>query len=215
MKLISVCRLSAAALLLGVGLILGGCAGTPEPSFRSAPPLSTNVAGGGSGLNGDAKWVFKVGDEITITFSGVNDSSMPPHVERVKDDGTITLPLIGSLRATGRTPGELQTIIHDLYVPKFYVRLTVTVKQVTQEIYYSIGGEVRQPGMRVFTTGTSVVQAIQASGDFTEWANKRKVTLTRRGGGKFTIDCKKAIENPQYDMQIQPGDAIYVPRRIW
>ncbi len=68
------------------------------------------------------------------------------HEETIKEDGTITLPLIGSVYAVGKTAGELQNEIYTNYVPKYYVRLTVTVKS-GDRVYY-VGGEVKSPGSR-------------------------------------------------------------------
>ena len=53
---------------------------------------------------------FAIGDLIHVTFSGITDP-IQPHEERIKDDGTITLPLIGAIKAGGKTPGELQKAI--------------------------------------------------------------------------------------------------------
>jgi hypothetical protein len=70
---------------------------------------------------------FHVGDTVTVNFSGLPEPRIDPHTEPIKEDGTITMPDIGHVQAVGKTAGELQNEIHDLYVPKLYLRLTVTV----------------------------------------------------------------------------------------
>ncbi len=67
-----------------------------------------------------------IGDLVVVNLSGLPET-IPPHEERIKEDGTITLPYIGAVKAAEKTPGELQNEIHDLYVPKIYSHLTVTV----------------------------------------------------------------------------------------
>src|SRR6185503_5875067 len=141
--------------LFATGLLVAGCATSSEPSFTSEPALQSVTASEGSSTNENPIFSlkegvrFQVGDPLNITFSGTTDQILP-HDERIKEDGTITLPLIGAVKAVDKSPGELQTEIHDRYVPKYYVRLTVTVKYVAQELSYSVLGEVRGPGPKPY-----------------------------------------------------------------
>jgi polysaccharide export outer membrane protein len=153
---------------------------------------------------------FVAGDQVTVKFSGTVDQ-IPPHEERIKDDGTITLPLIGAVKAEGKTPGELQKEIHDRYVPDLYRRLTITV-QGEQRFYY-VGGQVKNPGRQFYVGATTVTKAIQSAGDFTDFAAKTRVELTRPGGRKDVIDCIKATKDPSLDLEVYPGDKINVPQR--
>jgi polysaccharide export outer membrane protein len=155
---------------------------------------------------------FHVGDTVTIDYSGTVDT-IPQHVEPIKEDGTITLSLIGPVRALGKTAGELQNEIHDLYVPRYYVRLTVTVSS-PQRVFY-IGGEVKQPGRQLYIGETTVTKAIQSAGDFTDFANRKKVKLIRQNGEILTVNCVKALQDPTSDPSVYPGDQIQVPRRIF
>lgn len=221
MKLI-VGRLNAGfALLLALGFLLGGCASPSEPSFNSAPALEPG-GGGGGGANGtndaskpvvdpsSGEYRARVGDLVTVTFSGTIETIMP-HEERIKEDGNITLPLVGAVKALGKTTGELQDEIHSKYVPKYYVRLTVTVRYAA-DLSYTTSGEVRSPGPKSYIIGTTVTQAIAASGGFTEFARKSKIQLRRNNGKTLTIDYNKAIKNPKDDPKVYPGDFIDVPR---
>jgi protein involved in polysaccharide export with SLBB domain len=58
----------------------------------------------------------------------------------------------------------------------------------------------------------TVTKAIQTAGDFTEFANKKKVKLTRKDGSIYTVNCIKALEDPTQDLEVYPGDTIHVPR---
>jgi len=156
--------------------------------------------------------VLAVGDLVTVKFSGTIEQ-IPPHEERIKDDGTITLPLIGAVQAAGKTTGDLQKKIHERYVPDYYVRLTVTVTG-EQRVYY-VGGQVRQPGRQAYLGITTVTKAIQSAGDFTDFAAKTRVELTRADGKTITLDCAKAAKDPSLDLQVFPGDKIHVPQRDW
>src|SRR5580692_8171634 len=109
--------ISAFALLLAV-LIFNGCSST---SGLDGMPDAGKTPGNNEVAH------FHVGETVNVTFSDTPDP-IAAHEEQIKEDGTITLPLIGSVKALGKTAGQLQNEIHDLYVPKYYVRLTVTVK---------------------------------------------------------------------------------------
>jgi protein involved in polysaccharide export with SLBB domain len=191
--------LFALSLLLA-SLIFTGCdsmTGTAAPSAGS----QTNVV----------VPTFHVGETVSVTFSG-SPNAPDPHEELIKEDGDITLYLIGSIKAVGKTAGELQTEIHDLYVPQYYVRLTVTVK--AGDLIYYVRGEVKSPGREIYVGETTVTKAIASAGDFTDFAS-HTVSLIRANGEIIKVDVDKASENSTLDLQVYPGDQIDVPRRIF
>jgi len=154
---------------------------------------------------------LRPGDLVVVTFSGV-EPLIPPHEEKIKDDGTVTLALIGSVKAEGKTPGQLQKDIRALYVPKYYTEsLNVTVR--SQDRYFYVGGEVKANNRYPWVEGMTVVKAIQNAGGFTEWARTSRVRVTRQDGKTFTVNYDKALENSKFDAPIYPDDSINVPRR--
>jgi protein involved in polysaccharide export with SLBB domain len=111
-----------------------------------------------------------------------------------------------------KTAGELQNEIHDLYVPKYYVRLNVVVKP--GDLVYYVRGEVKQPGRQLYVGETTVTKAITSASDFTDFAS-HKVSLIRANDQVIKVDVDKALEDPALDPQVYPGDQVVVPRRIW
>ncbi len=212
--------LSAISSLITAGLILlSGCATSSDDALFSTDPAvvdpaATPQASRSPNLFSPGGVVFQVGDQITVTFSDTMEPP-PPHEERIKDDGTITLPMIGAVRALGKTPGDLQKEIHEKYVPKYYLRLTITVKYQAQELSYSVLGEVRVSGPKSYLGVTTVTKAIGAAGGLTDYASKRKIWLTRANGTKIKINYTKALKDPRLDPQVFPGDSINVERSIW
>jgi protein involved in polysaccharide export with SLBB domain len=184
--------------VLLAGAFLTGCASARRPALTggSAPPEAVR---------------FHVGETVSIIFSGIPDM-LPPHEEQIKEDGTVTPPLIGPVRAVGKTAGELQTEIHDLYVPKYYVRLNVVVKP--GDLIYYVRGEVKQPGREIYVGKTTVTKAITSAGDFTDYAS-HNVKLIRANGEVIKVNVDKALEDPALDPQIYPGDQVTVDRRIF
>jgi polysaccharide export outer membrane protein len=132
----------------------------------------------------------------------------------IKDDGTISLPDIGRVKAAGKTPGELEDTIHDLYVPKFVTHLNVTVKTTSDRVYY-VRGEVKAPGRMIYAGAITVSKAITSAGDFTDFANRGKVYLTRANGQRFKLNLNRILDGEAPDPPVYPGDQIEVARRIF
>jgi polysaccharide export outer membrane protein len=209
--------------LIAAGLAFTGCSSTPN-SLSAIPAAKTHQTNSPASLQTTtpSTWQlqqnaevarFHIGETVNIIFSGLPDATeFPPHEEAIKEDGNITLPLIGSVQALDKTAGELQKEIQDLYVPKYYVRLTVTVKP--GDLIYYVKGEVKQPGREIYLGETTVTKAITSAGDFTDFAS-HKVTLIRANGQRLKVNVDKALENPTLDAQVYPGDQVYVPRRIF
>ena len=193
-------RLGLFCALPLLALLLSGCATADDKGAYGDPstdPGSTSVAR------------LHIGDSVIVTFDGPPDP-IAPHEEIIKEDKTITLPDIGHVIAAGLTSGELQDSIHEKYVPKFYQRLTVTVK--TGDRVFFVRGEVKSPGRQIYTGPITLTKAITSAGDFAEFANRRKVVLTRAGGQRFVIDCQKILDGKKPDPGVFPGDQIEVKR---
>jgi protein involved in polysaccharide export with SLBB domain len=93
--------------------------------------------------------------------------------------------------------------------------MTVTVKQQEITRWYYVDGEVRTPSRQQYITRITVLKAIASASGFTDFANKKKVRLTRADGRTQIVNCVKALDNPTLDPEVYPGDRIHVPRKIW
>lgn len=188
-------------------LFLVGCATSGGPT--------TQTAGVGAARN-DRPWenpdALRVGELLVVEFSGVSD---PPlrHEERIKTDGHITLASIGQVEAAGKTRGELEKAIHDKYVPNYYRQLTVIVRNEGRFFY--VKGQVNNPGQFPYLKEMTVLKAIAVAGDFTDFAKKTRVLVTRADGQKVTVNCVKALQDSRLDLPIYPDDTIEVPRRYF
>jgi len=199
--------------LLLAGLMLAGCSSPSDEALFSDMPNPPAMSGLPSANQsaGDAAR-FHTGDTIIVSLSDLPED-IPVHQEPIKEDGTITLPNIGKVQAAGKTAGELQNAIHDLYVPRFYTHVTVTVN-IGDRVYY-VGGEVKSPNRYVYSGETTVSRAIQSANDFTDFANHKKVVLIRANGERIKVDVDKVLKGRAEDPPVYPGDQISVPRRLW
>ncbi len=210
-------RLGTWCALLAAGLWLAGCKSGPDPRFSDLTETGAATSPeevSGSGFKEANVDVIHEGDALIITFADL--PYLQPNVEdRVKQDGTITLLQNQTFKAAGKTRSQLEKEIRNTYVPKFFKAMTVTVKLTENTRFYYVGGEVKRPDRQVYLARITVLKAIQSAGDFTDFARKSKVVLTRANGTRFVIDCPKAQEDPNLDLEVYPGDKIYVPRRLF
>jgi protein involved in polysaccharide export with SLBB domain len=185
-------------------LFLAGCASTDNSAVMNPP--AADYAGD------PAVARLHVGDTITVLLDGLPEA-ISPHEESIKEDGSINLDLIGHVKAAGRTAGELQDAIHELYVPRFYTHVTVTVK--TGDRVFYVRGEIKAPGRQIYVGQITVTKAITSSGDFTDFANRKKVWLIRANGQRFNLNCNAILDGEAPDPQVYPGDQIVVTRRAF
>lgn len=187
-------------------------AGTAPPSSAAVadpakPALPATAAPAAPGTE-----LLRVGDPLTIVFSDIPTPTQP-FEERIKDDGTITLLYNQTFVAAGKLRGDLEREIRARYVPDYFKNLTVTIK--TQMRFYYVGGEVKAPGEKPYLANMTLTKAIQAAGDVTDFADKKRVQLTRVNGEVLRVSYTRALENPRNDPPVFPGDKIHVPRRWW
>lgn len=189
--------------VIAVSLLLGsGCA-----PHRTNGPDSAQV---GVPYGADR---LRVGDSLSIVFKDIPGGPQL-HEVRIREDGKISVPLINEpVEAADKKTWELQEDLTALYVPNYYTRLTVIVS--TDSRHVTVSGHVKAPGVVPYIGEMTVLKAVAAAGDFTDFARKKDVQVTRSDGRIFDVNCVKAIENPQLDIPVYPGDKIHVPRRFF
>jgi polysaccharide export outer membrane protein len=192
--------------ILGAALLITSC---KAPDFQ---PLPVGVPNPMESMGQSD--IFSIGDQVLVNFSGSSGMEPPlqPHKEAIKEDGTITPPLVGPVKAAGRTPGDLQNELTEKY-KKLYNNMNVTV--LPADRFYYVAGEVRRPGPVPYLGKTDIIKAISAAGDFTDFANKKKVRITRADGRTEVVNVQRAIDHPEYDVAVYPGDKIMVKRSIF
>lgn len=134
----------------------------------------------------------------------------------VRMDGMISIPLVDDIRAAGLTPLQLKELI--LTKLREYVDTPDVTVIVTEANSYKVyvQGEVRTPGVIRLRTETSLMQVIVMAGGFSEWADKKKITIIRREGGKesrIRVNYNKIVDGDEgaKDIILKSGDIIIVP----
>jgi len=157
---------------------------------------------------------YKIGpqDTLVVDVFQVPDLSK---IVQVETSGTILLPLIGQVMATGRTPKELSDDIA-AQLGKDYVKdplVTVTVKESSSQ-KVTIDGAVVQPGIYPIAGNTTLMQAVAlAKGPDPNLANTRQVAIFRNAGNQRTaavFDLSAIRSGKSADPPVYANDVIVV-----
>jgi protein involved in polysaccharide export with SLBB domain len=184
------------AVVLAIGLQLGGCYTDYGPvTSDSVPTAPYNVA---SRLqSGDQLKVIVFGEDA---LSGLYD---------ISPDGQITMPLVGSVMAAGRSTSDLARALTRAYASgKFLQEPKISVSVVSYRPFY-IFGEVLTPGKYPYTSGLNLLTAVATAGGFTYRASRSSV-LIRHAGDDVWQEYSLAAP-----ILIEPGDLIRVPERYF
>jgi polysaccharide export outer membrane protein len=126
----------------------------------------------------------------------------------VDGSGSISMPLIGQMRAIGLSTVELETAIAEKLSDGYVLNPRVSAEVINYRPFYILG-EVGRPGEYPYTSGLTVQNAVAAAGGFTYRANKRAVFIK-------SIDSDEEI---LYDLTpstvVKPGDTIRIGERIF
>lgn len=133
----------------------------------------------------------------------------------VRSDGMISMPLLGDVKASGKTPLGLAAEI-TAKLKKYIQDPNVTVSLVamrSKQVY--LIGEVAKPGPFYVTPGMTLLQAIADAGGLTQYANSKKIYILRSTNGKqekIPVKYKQALKGDgSLNLILDPGDTIVVP----
>jgi polysaccharide biosynthesis/export protein len=135
----------------------------------------------------------------------------------VRTDGKISLPLIGEVQASGRTPVQLKDdITARLRAFISTPDVTVAVLQLNSQ-KFNVLGRVTKPGSYSLSSTTTVLDAIASAGGFLDFAKQKSIYILRKNpDGKvtrITFNYKDVIrgKHPDENIQLRPNDTIVVP----
>lgn len=173
------------AVLL-IALLLGACASSPShnPQLvqgQDLPMPDTSSATGA--YEGSTDYRLGAQDLLEISVFGIEDLSREI---RINSNGQISLPLIGSVMAGGKTIPELESAIADKLKEGGYVQdpqVTVFVKEFTSQ-RVTLEGALKKPGIYPLTGRTTLLQAIAMAEGVDELADLSGVILFRQVDGK-------------------------------
>src|SRR4051812_20319377 len=159
---------------------------------------------------------FVIGNDDVLAINVWKEPDVSRSVP-VRSDGKISLPLVGEVQASGRTPLQLeQEIAHQL---KSYVaepEVTVIVQQINSQ-KFNILGMVNRPGSFPLTNSPTVLDAIAVAGGFRDFAKQKSIYVLRQNPdgtqSRFPFNYKEVVkgQNGAQNVKLQPRDTIVVP----
>jgi polysaccharide export outer membrane protein len=143
------------------------------------------------------------GDKLRVVVFGQEGLTNSYAVDA---NGSITMPLIGSVPARGQTTAELSRAIA-AKLRQGYIREPHVAVEIEAYRPFFILGEVTAPGQYAYVANMTVETAVAIAGGFTPRAYKGDVTITRNTDGALTRGKVPLA------YQLKPGDTINVAER--
>jgi polysaccharide biosynthesis/export protein len=232
----SVSKLVALLLLVPLALPERGLAQEPIaiPARENTPGLPLPQASPNSISSVPSVqpgYVLGAGDQVVISVFGYEEYTGD---RTILPDGTITIPLVGSIQAAGQTTDQLAQTLTARLQP-YLVDPMITVNlSVLRAVSVNVAGEVLRPGrvqlQSLSEAGVTQSQngpepptlsvALTKAGGITQYADIRQVVLQRSAANgqsqSTTINLWDAIGSPNAPPEIvlQDGDSIYIPRLV-
>jgi protein involved in polysaccharide export with SLBB domain len=191
----------ARVALLAASVAAAGCSSRRPP--RAPIPRAT------------ATEALGVGDEIQVRVEGEEADVATRY--RLPPDGTIEPRGCPRLLAAGKTPDAL-TIELRACLARSRVEPALRITVLSHERWVVVFGQVHKPGRAPFAHARTITEAIVYSGGFTPTAWTGNVRLQRTIQGRraaFSVDVARILEGDEPDLELDEGDWVFVPERIF
>lgn len=178
-------------------------------------------SGAGSSTFSGLDYRINAGDQLEISVW--REEELQRQVI-VLPDGTISFPLVGIMRAAGKTATEIEREISSRLKSSFVdgdvPDVTVAIAS-TSGLQFSVIGKVRAPG--IFTPGryVTLLEALSFSGGVTEFASLGNIVVVRKSEAGVTVlpvNLSNVLRSKLVSVDdvsalpiIQSGDTIIVP----
>lgn len=125
---------------------------------------------------------------------------------KVDDAGTISMPLVGQLKVSGKSTAETAAAIAAALANGFVRNPDVAVEIETYRPFF-IQGAVKLGGQFTYVSGMTVRAAVSTAGGYSDTANRMRATIYRKVGETM----QKSVVD--LDFPIYPGDTIVIAER--
>jgi len=185
---------------------------TPDTSKPATPDTSKPATPEVTAIAVPDSYVIGASDVVAVSV--LKEPTLSSSL-LVRPDGMISMPLLGDIKAAGKTPlqladevtTKLKKYIHDPNV-------TIILNQMNSKKVYMIG-EIGRTGPVELTPGMTLLQAIATAGGPSPYANVKKMYILRTEGGKqqkIHVEYKQALRgDSSFNLALNPGDTIVVP----
>jgi polysaccharide export outer membrane protein len=168
-----------------------------------------------------AKSDYRLAPADLISVTVYQEKDMDRNV-RVNTDGTVSLPLIGTVAIGGSTLADAQAAI-EKKLSQYLVspQVSLFIEDYGNKTIY-VMGEVAKPGSYPIPTESrmTLLEAISTAGGFTPVAAQDRARVLRYVDGQsvtYTINTKAITQQGQKDkdMVLIPNDIVYIPQSFF
>jgi polysaccharide export outer membrane protein len=203
-------------MALSLVFLLSGCGGGPKLESNSrltVVPDSTLLPAPERGdlTAGDRPALIGPLDTIQVDVFNVPDLSREMQVDA---SGRISMPLVGTVDARGKTAGELASAI-EASLRGRYVRnpeVTINIKSSVSQVV-TVDGQVTEPGLYPVTNQMTLMRVIASAKGLSEFAREDDVVILRTVQGRKMAGLYNigAIRLGKYDdPSIYANDVVVV-----
>ena len=196
-------------ILLTVALMAGLCCGSAIGSAETNAPSPTTTQ------------AYRLAPNDLIEVKVYRQPDLDTRA-RIAENGTVTMPLLGSIAIGGKTADEARVMIRDLLNKDYVVdpQVSLAVVEYAKRLF-TVMGEVQRPGTYEMPPDQPVnlLQAIAMAGGFTRLGAPTKVVVQRMEGGQkkiYRLDTAAMAQDERAEpFQILPGDTITIRERVF
>jgi polysaccharide export outer membrane protein len=215
-----------------VGILLVGMLAIPTSLESQAPPQSvsapaqnpapTKSTAADSDPNRpqpherNPRYRLESGDILELAFRYTPEFDQEVTVQ---PDGYVQLKgLQNDVHIQGQTVPEVIDTLKNAYSNTLRDPVISVVLREFEKPYFIAGGQVGKPGKYDLRGRTTATQAIAIAGGFSEYSKNSQVLLFRRYNDDWmevkVLNLNKVLKDKNYqeDLQLQPGDMLYVPK---
>lgn len=161
--------------------------------------------------------VLGIGDVVEVRVFGEAELT---GTHQISELGTIRLPLVGAIVAAGLSPDELAAAIAAAYNGRYLrsAEVSLFVKERNSQKVFVLG-QVAKPGaVPIAGRRITVIEAIAQAGGTSKLADASRVVLTRDSAGtqvRVAVDVAAIGRGQAPDIEMQPGDILFVPETLF
>jgi len=186
----------------------GDGAAAPVPSPPAGPTLQRR----------DPRYRLQIGDQLEIDFPLTPEYNQSATIQ---PDGYINLRGLPDMHIAGLNAPELVEALKKAYAALLIDPEITVVLTVFERPYFVAAGQFATPGKIELKGTTNFVQAVAMAGGIKDGGKYSQVILFRRVSNDWVevrkLNLDKIVRSQRFgeDLQIMPGDVLYVPRGIF
>lgn len=205
--------LTKKAIALLSGLLLAGCASTPDPIIGpSVTQPRADLGQSGYSYTQPKVYLLRPTDKISVNVFREPDFSMES--VQIGVEGNVSLPMLGSIRAAGMTAKQFEDDVTrrlasaGLRSPMVSVNIAEYASHLV-----TVEGSVQEPGVYPFQPGARLSSAIAMASGPTRTAKSDQVAVFREGPDGIMVakfDYEQMRRGTMLDPILEPGDRVII-----